>query len=308
MDLDFAYVFPFSNEARDYIRQAGINKIEKEYLDEAFLKIKELAKNNKIEFMKTILDNIKVSYIITFAYTKMLLFAFKYNYLINAFAEEEARRSIAGLNTLENNIKLDYIKRIASELNLVFKMNNDMFVLSVFDILKIKNKSENLTEMHLFKGEVYMNINEFLNLIRDKIRENILNSFSKLEEPPKEVISFANEKKEEINKIIFKESNTNKTNTNLNWIEALLKKPIDDGRHRVVNLILAPYLVNVKGLPIEEAVRIISNYIEECKKVNPNTKINETYIRYQCEYAKKRGLKPLSKEKAKTIFGDLIDT
>ena len=91
------------------------------------------------------------------------------------------------------------------------------------------------------------------------------------------------------------------------WIEKLLATPIVDVRHRSVNLILAPYFTNVKGLDEEEATKAVMEYIERCKAVNPNTRINEAYIRYQCKYAKNRGLKPLSLVKARELLADVIE-
>jgi len=35
------------------------------------------------------------------------------------------------------------------------------------------------------------------------------------------------------------------------WIEHLLVSPVDDGRHRLLWLVIAPYLVNVKNLSLE---------------------------------------------------------
>ena len=46
---------------------------------------------------------------------------------------------------------------------------------------------------------------------------------------------------------------------------------------------------------------------EKCKIIDPNTKITDSYIRYQCGYAKKRGLKPLSFKRAKELLGDFLE-
>ena len=91
------------------------------------------------------------------------------------------------------------------------------------------------------------------------------------------------------------------------WIEELLKTPIPDVRHRTVNLILAPYLVNSKGLDVEQATKVIVEYIERCKEIEPSTKVNERYIEYQCNYAKRRGSKPLSRMKARELLQGSID-
>jgi hypothetical protein len=74
-----------------------------------------------------------------------------------------------------------------------------------------------------------------------------------------------------------------------------------------VNLILAPYLVNTKGIDVEQAAKIIIEYIDRCRAIDPNTKINERYIEYQCDYAKKKGLRPLSLSRAKELLGEQIN-
>jgi hypothetical protein len=60
-------------------------------------------------------------------------------------------------------------------------------------------------------------------------------------------------------------------------------------------------------MTVEQATKAVMEYMERCKAVNPNTKINERYIAYQCDYAKKRGLKPLSFERAKDLLSDVME-
>ena len=69
---------------------------------------------------------------------------------------------------------------------------------------------------------------------------------------------------------------------------------------------LAPYLVNVKKLEVEKAVEVIHAYIEKCKAMNAATDINDSYIRYQCNYAKNKGLKVMALRRAREIFGDVV--
>jgi hypothetical protein len=88
------------------------------------------------------------------------------------------------------------------------------------------------------------------------------------------------------------------------WIEKLLEKPFPDGRKRLINLVFAPYLVNIKKLDVEEAINDINDWLSKCQSLYP-TKINQTYIRYQVRYAKRRNLLPISKEKAKEKFADV---
>ena len=60
-------------------------------------------------------------------------------------------------------------------------------------------------------------------------------------------------------------------------------------------------------MDVEQAVEIIKKYIDECKQLNPNTDVSETYIRYQCNYAKNKGMRPLSLSKARELLGEYVD-
>jgi hypothetical protein len=48
------------------------------------------------------------------------------------------------------------------------------------------------------------------------------------------------------------------------WIEKLLQTPIDDYRKNAVNLILAPYLINIKKLSYDHALKIINSWLSKC--------------------------------------------
>ena len=44
----------------------------------------------------------------------------------------------------------------------------------------------------------------------------------------------------------------------------LLGTPLDDYRKTIVNLVLAPYLVNIRRLEFEKAFEIIKEWLELC--------------------------------------------
>ncbi|MCL5106367.1 MAG: DNA primase noncatalytic subunit PriX [Candidatus Marsarchaeota archaeon] len=71
--------------------------------------------------------------------------------------------------------------------------------------------------------------------------------------------------------------------------------------------IAAPYFVTVRKFSEEKAFMLISGYIEKCKELEGNTKINDAYIRYQCRYAKGKKMRPLAFEKSKDLLKDVID-
>ena len=49
----------------------------------------------------------------------------------------------------------------------------------------------------------------------------------------------------------------------ISWIEKLLQTPIDDYRKTTVNLILAPYLINIKKVSYEDALNIIDKWLSK---------------------------------------------
>ncbi|MGA8844295.1 MAG: DNA primase noncatalytic subunit PriX [Nitrososphaeraceae archaeon] len=59
--------------------------------------------------------------------------------------------------------------------------------------------------------------------------------------------------------------NAGEPNNSVHWIEILLETPIDDYRKNTVGLILAPYLINIRGLPYDAACEKIKDWLEKCK-------------------------------------------
>ncbi len=84
------------------------------------------------------------------------------------------------------------------------------------------------------------------------------------------------------------------------WIERLLANPVDDGRHRLLWLVVAPYLVNVKGVPLLEAEKTAYEWLVECSGTKPVEGDLNQLAKYYVEYAARTGLKPLSLSTIKT--------
>ena len=80
----------------------------------------------------------------------------------------------------------------------------------------------------------------------------------------------------------------------IKWIEKLMENPVDDGRHRLLWLVIAPYLVNVKKLSFEEAYEEAKRYFQECDRVKRLTRRFDHEIRYYLQYAARKNLRPLS--------------
>lgn len=96
----------------------------------------------------------------------------------------------------------------------------------------------------------------------------------------------------------------------IGWIENLLLNPQADGRKRIIDLILAPYLVNIKGLNERDALRALWEWVQKANELrkelplaeieitgNRNkprrAAITEYYLEEKIAYVKARGLKPL---------------
>jgi len=91
----------------------------------------------------------------------------------------------------------------------------------------------------------------------------------------------------------------------IKWIEKLLETPVSDGRHRITWLILAPYLVTVKGLDLEDAYDVIMAWLDRCNKLRPVASNTKYFVRYQCKNALRNRLRPLSLNKLKRDYPDL---
>lgn len=81
------------------------------------------------------------------------------------------------------------------------------------------------------------------------------------------------------------------------YIENLLQRRITDGRIRACNLILIPYLINVRNLSISETTDLLYDYFER--------HIEKKLITYECDRVMKRGVRPYSLAKMREIDPEL---
>ncbi len=79
-----------------------------------------------------------------------------------------------------------------------------------------------------------------------------------------------------------------KTNKGYLYVEDLLAHPVSDGRHRLVWLVLAPYLVNVKKLDDEAAIEKIRAFVA----VAGETSAMRRFVEYNVRRARRNGLLP----------------
>jgi len=299
--LDFAYKYPFSTEAKEIIASVSSNAIEERYLTAGLLRVNEAISKSRIEFIKTDLTTLKYTYLMSYVYARMLIRATGDRYALARYVSAEAGRAIEAMA----NDPLESITKLIKELGLDIREKNGEFLINFEDFAMVKQKGDDmaLANQQLENGVVHMSKERVMKLLGYAIEKEIGERLQLDKRGlPKEVIEMANGIRLEEKRVILEE-----TKGSYSWIEKLLTTPIPDVRHRTVNLILAPYLVNVKKLDEETAVKVIIEYIERCKLVNPNTRINDSYIKYQCRYAKTRGLRPLSASRARDLLADIVE-
>ncbi|BCS90846.1 MAG: hypothetical protein ARM1_0303 [Candidatus Micrarchaeota archaeon] len=306
-DYIIAYRYPFSKYAKELISASSISMSE-QLLSRSFDELIGILNNHYPKESQSIDIRSVTEFLTRYAVERAILSYYRDPTAISLFSEFHSKRS---LDIYFNNTK--DMDLISDDLGISsYHRSANLNVIKVAEFLNNKSSSNNrlsLKYMNIRRGLVYLEDALFDIFLKDAFYNAVSKGLPISKDLiPKEIMQFCsrNRLSYKINYSI-KQIKSVKGKGSIEWIERLLNIPIPDGRHRVVNLILAPYLVNVKALDIEEAVSIIRDYIERCKALN-NTSITESYIRYQCKYAKQKGLKPLSKAKAIELLSQFIDT
>ena len=299
-DLDFAYRYPFSVQAREIIAQTG-GVIDENLIAAGKARVEEDLNRTEISYSRISMADIKRAYILSYVYSRMIISAIGNRIHLDRYVRSEAKRARSALesDTMPNMIKL------ITELNLQMSYSDGRFIIGLPNFLMLSSGDEglNLVKQELGRGLVYLGKEDAMDLIEKAIAAEIK---KKLPIPqsdlPRRII-------EESKSVRLPKINTRVEvkEGSYRWIDKILSNPIGDVRHRTVNLILAPYLTNIKGLSEEEAASIIMEFIERCKQINPDTKVNSSYIKYQCKYSKSKGMKPLSLEKAREMYRGVLD-
>ncbi|MGC8648871.1 MAG: DNA primase noncatalytic subunit PriX [Candidatus Micrarchaeia archaeon] len=291
-NIDFAFKYPFSPDAKLLIEELQINKIEQKYIAMGSAQLEEALNKNALEYINISYTPAKIDFVIAYAYSRMLVSVLRNPALIQQYARAHALRSAAALegDNIESIIKLSAVLKLRlSSCDNALCMNFVDYIIN-----KPRDEEYALANMQVSKGLVMLDKHLAIKILEVSIARYISSELTiKQDNIPKAIVNAAKNIKLPVKNIEYKVEGKR------GWIDKLLEIPIADCRHRTVNLILAPYLVNVRGLDVEKASNIISKYIQLCKTVNPDTKIDDRYIKYQCEYAKKHSMKPLSLKRAR---------
>ncbi len=297
-ELDFAYKYPFSEEAKKVVKEMDMKSIDPIPLAIGKARLEKALQEERLAYEQ--IGYGKPEQVASYVYARMLLGAMKGGKLLAMrYAGAEARRAADALEADSDG----NLEKLGIELGIVIKRQDGDFTIPVASFLRNTPDSEEfrLVNQRLDRGAVALDRHKLVKVVEVAIRNLIEAGIPKPEQLPRTIL----EKAREVKRPVLQSVLPAKPGATKSWIEKLLSTPIEDCRHRTVNLILAPYLVNEKGLEVDRAVEVISEYITLCKTVNPQTNISERYIRYQCQYAKNKGLRPLSLKRARVELGGI---
>jgi hypothetical protein len=87
----------------------------------------------------------------------------------------------------------------------------------------------------------------------------------------------------------------------------LLQMPIADHRKYTLWRIVAPYLINIRKLPYEDAISITRDWLNKCDKIKPLDFSVNNRIKANLNAATKAGYLPISFSQLKTQNRQLAD-
>ena len=92
------------------------------------------------------------------------------------------------------------------------------------------------------------------------------------------------------------------------WVESIIKRGVPDGRSRMILYIISRYLVNVKGLELDEALLMVKEFLSNsCKNYGNCSKIYESWIRNVLRSVKRGGWLPWRLDTIKDRDPELYD-
>ncbi len=302
-DLDFAYKYPFTAKAKGIVRESSADKISAEtkerILKSAAARVSEAFKNGKIEAYRLRMDSAKLENVLAYPYARLLASSIPRNDLAQKYIKAEAKRCSSFLY-LEDK---DVLGAIVSELGINLKYDGDKYSIGFVEYLQSAPQENQfrLVNQELSLGIVHMNFQKTASFLSEPIALAMSAGFPIPKgQIPKDIIDYSKA-------IKLPKPKLSALGRSSDWIENILANPIPDVRQRVVGLILAPYLVNVKKMDPDAAYPIILEYINKCRQIDNSTRITDAQIMYQCKYAKEKGMRPLSFTKAKELLAGIID-
>ncbi|HVP23302.1 MAG TPA: DNA primase noncatalytic subunit PriX [Conexivisphaerales archaeon] len=242
--------------------------------------------------------------ILSFIVGMIMVKATMSTFLERAFSRSEGRRSMEafkeeGVGAMCNimnglfDLRMETVEKLpwrASEearMKLQLRVPAERYLEVIAGLQLLDNPKLALVNNTIYLGYVYLAKDRLVEIVQDQFSVFIFQRFKRMEKPvrlPPPMMEIVDRITPRLPKPKpFADSGQ------YNYIEKILERPIMDGRHRILWLILPPYLINVKKLPDDEAYDIIMKYMQKCGWHETNA---ERLIRYNINRAKRIGLKP----------------
>ncbi|HYB75689.1 MAG TPA: DNA primase noncatalytic subunit PriX [Nitrososphaerales archaeon] len=177
----------------------------------------------------------------------------------------------------------------------VFRFEEYLFLVSKFEMTK--SPKWKLSRQALQSGTVYLSENMLNDMFGDCAQAAIAEGARNLRKAP-----FPRQLQATKNHVIqYVPPTKAKAGKGYLYVEELLKHPVSDGRHRLIWLVLAPYLVNVKKVEDEEAIDKIRSFVS----VAGETSNLKRFAEYNVRRARRNGLLPPTFSTLKTEHPDI---
>lgn len=197
------------------------------------------------------------------------------------FVREEPRaKSVAMAECFGTSLQVDDGENGRADYSLPFE--GYLSLLSKYELAK--NPGWKLVRQQLANGVVHLSDNKLNDLFGDCALAAIAEGVRNLRKAPfpKQLQGV------KADVLQYVPSPKPRTNKGYLYVEDLLAHPVSDGRHRLVWLVLAPYLVNVKKLDDDAAIEKIRAFVSAAGE----TSAMRRFVEYNVRRARRNGLLP----------------
>ncbi len=227
-------------------------------------------------------------------------------FLTGRFASGEAERSLKFFKEEEPRdkasvireccgIKMQYEGDKDSRYSYSARVEEYLALVSRYELTKLQRWK--LVRQALSVGRVYFNDNVINDLFSDSAQRAISDGLKNLRKAPFPRLLL--ELRARV--LVYVPAPRIRPSRSYNYIDELLKHPVSDGRHRLVWLVLAPFLVNVRKLEEEEAIERIKAYVSSAGEM----RAMKRFVEYNVKRAKRNGLMPPTLNKLRLEHPDL---
>jgi len=173
------------------------------------------------------------------------------------------------------------------QMRLTLRVPADRYLETMAKLQLLDNPRLALINNTLHRGYVYLSKYRLVDIVQDQFAVYILQRLRKMERP----VKLPSPLQEMTDSIVARlpKPRPSRDLGQYDYIEKMLQTPIMDGRHRVLWLILPPYLVNVKKMSDQEAYDLIIKYLDKCGWHAAGA---ERLVRYNINRARRIGLLP----------------